>query len=163
MHKILRIIVLNVLLSITMLGGMFASYAVELQLSQDSTQKVAVQSSNKESSSLRSKGFLSSRLTMFSSRTNQQIDSDKVLSNVKVFPNPVTEYINLSYRLNKDQVVKIKVMDALGNEVLTLLNQKVEAGNQNHSFEIQNRLSTGIYFVRVAVGTETVVKRISVI
>ena len=54
-------------------------------------------------------------------------------------------------------------MDALGNEVMTLLNQQLDSGNQSHVFETHNKLSKGYYFIRVAAGTETVVKRISVL
>jgi hypothetical protein len=158
MHKLLRILVFSLMLSITMLGGMVASYAVEARIIQDSTSRISTNTSAQAK-----RGFLSSWVTLLPARSAQQADTDKQLSNVKIFPNPVTEYINLSYRLSKTQVVKIKVMDALGNEVLTLLNQRIDAGNQNHSFEVQNRLSTGIYFVRVSAGTETIVKRISVL
>jgi hypothetical protein len=59
--------------------------------------------------------------------------------------------------------VSIKVMDALGNELLTLFSQNVDSGNQNHSFDIQKRLSPGLYFLKVTAGTETVIKRISIL
>ncbi len=88
---------------------------------------------------------------------------EKLISNVKIFPNPVADQINLSFRLDKASEVSIKVMDALGNEVMTLLNQQLDAGNQSHVFETHNKLSKGYYFIRVAAGTETVVKRISVL
>jgi hypothetical protein len=85
-----------------------------------------------------------------------------LLSNVKVFPNPTVETVNLSFRLGKRVDVSIKVMDALGNELMTLLSQTLDAGNQNQSFDVQKRLSPGLYFVKVTAGAETVIKRISV-
>lgn len=88
---------------------------------------------------------------------------DKLISNVKIFPNPVADQINLSFLLDKQSEVSIKVMDALGNEVMTLLSQELDAGNQSHVFETHNKLSKGYYFIRVAAGAETVVKRISVL
>src|SRR5690606_14090911 len=45
----------------------------------------------------------------------------KTLSNVKIYPNPVSEQLNLSFRLSKETGVSIKIMDALGNEINTLL------------------------------------------
>ncbi|MFC6098712.1 T9SS type A sorting domain-containing protein [Olivibacter domesticus] len=90
-------------------------------------------------------------------------ENEKLLSNVKVFPNQISDQINLSFKLNKDSNVSIKVMDALGNEVTTLLAQRLSAGEQTNSFTIGNKLNQGFYFIRVVAGTETIVKRIEVL
>lgn len=87
----------------------------------------------------------------------------KVLSNVKVYPNPVADNLNLSYYVNKDSNVTIKIMDILGNEITTLLSQRLPAGEQINSFPIASSLNSGYYFIRLIVGNETIVKRISVL
>lgn len=87
---------------------------------------------------------------------------EKIITNVKVFYNPVAEQITMTFKLSKQNDVTIKVMDALGNEVLNLMNGSLEGGIQSLSFEANGKVSTGVYFVRVSSGTETVVKRISV-
>lgn len=87
----------------------------------------------------------------------------KVLSNVKVYPNPVSDYLNLSYFVNKDSNVTIKIMDILGNEISTLLSQRLPAGEQINSFPISSSLNSGYYFIRLIVGNETIIKRISVL
>lgn len=89
-------------------------------------------------------------------------DQEKVVSNVKVFFNPISQQITVSLKLNKQNTVIIKVMDALGNEVLALMNGALEVGNQNLNFDTNEKLTAGFYFVRVSVGAEAVVKRISV-
>lgn len=89
-------------------------------------------------------------------------DTEKLINNVKVFYNPIAEQVNLSFKLAKSSAVSIKVMDALGNEILQLMNGNLEAGVQNLSFEHGGKLTTGFYFVRVVAGSETVVKRFSV-
>lgn len=89
-------------------------------------------------------------------------DSEKLINNVKVFYNPVAEQITTNFKLSKPGTVAIKVMDALGNEVLNLMNGRLDAGMQNLSFDSNGKLTTGVYFVRVTSGAETVVKRISV-
>ncbi|UIR55086.1 T9SS type A sorting domain-containing protein [Sphingobacterium sp. SRCM116780] len=89
-------------------------------------------------------------------------DVDKLINNVKVFYNPISEQISLSFKLGKQTSVAIKVMDALGNEVLQLMNGTLDAGNQNLSFDPSGKLNSGFYFVRVVSGSETVVKRFSV-
>lgn len=108
------------------------------------------------------RSFFSSFKSFFPFKSNNVVN-DKLLSSVKVFPNPIVDQISLSYRLDKQSAVSIKVMDALGNEVMTLLNQELDAGPQSHVFETNNKLTNGFYFIRVSAGTETVVKRISVL
>lgn len=108
--------------------------------------------------------FYPSVQNAYSIRNTVSVDEEqeKVVSNVKVFYNPIAEQISVSLKLNKQNNVTIKVMDALGNEVLSLMNGPLELGNQNLSFETNDKLTAGFYFVRVSVGSETVVKRISV-
>ncbi|MFB2119464.1 T9SS type A sorting domain-containing protein [Parapedobacter sp. 2B3] len=108
------------------------------------------------------RSFFSSFKGFFPFKANN-VPNDKLLSSVKVFPNPIVDQISLSYRLDKQSSVSIKVMDALGNEVMTLLNQELDAGPQSHVFETNNKLTNGFYFIRVSADTETVVKRISVL
>ncbi|WP_257657260.1 T9SS type A sorting domain-containing protein [Parapedobacter lycopersici] len=111
----------------------------------------------------RQRSFFGALKGFFPFRMGNASMDDKLLSNVKVFPNPVVDQINLSFRLSKQQAVSIKVMDALGNEVMTLLDQQLDAGNQHHAFETNDKLTNGFYFIRVSAGTETVIKRISVL
>ncbi|WP_312187569.1 T9SS type A sorting domain-containing protein [Sphingobacterium sp.] len=93
---------------------------------------------------------------------NNVKDTEKLINNVKVFYNPIAEQINLSFKLAKSSSVSIKVMDALGNEILQLMNGNLDSGIQNLAFEHGGKLTTGFYFVRVVAGSETVVKRFSV-
>ena len=93
----------------------------------------------------------------------QQEEEDKILSNVRVFPNPVEDELNLSFKVNKDSNLTIKIMDVLGNEITTLLSTKVMAGEQNSTFNVASILNSGFYFIRLVVDDEVVVKRISVL
>lgn len=90
-------------------------------------------------------------------------DNDKILNNVKVYPNPVSDELNLTYSINKDSNVTIKIMDVLGNEITTLLTERLSAGEQMNSFNIASRLTSGFYFIRVSVGSEIITKRISIL
>ena len=89
--------------------------------------------------------------------------SDKVLSVLRVYPNPVDDQINLTVKLERESLVSIKIMDLLGNEVVTLSTERLSAGEQTKTFTIPNKLNSGIYFLRFVTGSETVVKRISVL
>lgn len=87
---------------------------------------------------------------------------DKLITNVKASYNPVVEQIVVSFNLAKQSSVTIKLMDALGNEVLHLFNGNLDEGNQNHLFDTNEKVTPGFYFLRVASGSETIVKRISI-
>jgi|SRR6185312_1143794 len=88
---------------------------------------------------------------------------EKVLNNVQVYPNPVTDQINLKYELTRNSNVTIKIMDVLGNDIITLFSQRVDPGEKNFSYALNSKLTRGFYFVRIVAGTESVIKRISVL
>lgn len=89
---------------------------------------------------------------------------DKLLTIVKIYPNPVEDQLNIILSIGKDATqTTIKIIDLLGNEVVTLANERLNAGEQTKSFSIPSRLNAGIYFLRVVAGSESQVKRISVL
>ncbi|GGI27334.1 T9SS type A sorting domain-containing protein [Pedobacter mendelii] len=89
---------------------------------------------------------------------------DKLLTIVKIYPNPVEDQLNIILSIGKDGTqTTIKIIDLLGNEVVTLSNERLNAGEQTKTFVIPSRLNAGIYFLRVMAGSESQVKRISVL
>ncbi|RNL51341.1 T9SS type A sorting domain-containing protein [Pedobacter jejuensis] len=89
---------------------------------------------------------------------------DKLLSIVKIYPNPVEDQLNIILSIGRDGTqTTIKIIDLLGNEVVTLSNERLNAGEQTKTFIIPSRLNAGIYFLRVMAGSESQVKRISVL
>lgn len=95
--------------------------------------------------------------------SRQVSDTDKQITDLKIFPNPTNGEINVSFNLKKESQVTIKVVDVLGNEVLTLLSQKINQGFQKNTFDLSSKLSGGFYFVRIMTGNESLTKRISVL
>ena len=88
---------------------------------------------------------------------------DKLLTNVQVYPNPVTDMLNVKYNVSRNAYVNVKIMDVLGNDVVTLFSQRVENGDQSITYNVNSKLTRGFYFLRIIVGTESVNKRISVL
>jgi hypothetical protein len=88
---------------------------------------------------------------------------DKLLNNVQVYPNPVTDQINLKYDLSRNSNVTIKILDVLGNDIITPFSQRVEPGEKTFNYFLNGKLTRGFYFVRIVAGTESVIKRISVL
>ena len=90
--------------------------------------------------------------------------NDKILNKVIVYPNPISDILNLSFSLSRDANVTIKIMDVLGNEMVTLFSERLSAEPTiNKQFPISSRINSGFYFIRVSVGTEIITKRISVL
>ncbi|RZK11917.1 MAG: hypothetical protein EOO43_19020, partial [Flavobacterium sp.] len=71
--------------------------------------------------------------TKFSVNKQQQQDS-KLLNNVEVFPNPVTDQLNIKYEVSRNTNVTIKIVDVLGNDLATIFSQRVESGDQKFSY-----------------------------
>jgi hypothetical protein len=92
-----------------------------------------------------------------------QSKSGKILTVLKVYPNPVDDQVNIVLRLERETMLSIRIMDLLGNEVMTLANERFPSGDITKSYQLPNRLNSGIYFLRIVAGAETSVKRISVL
>ncbi|MDP3444859.1 MAG: FlgD immunoglobulin-like domain containing protein, partial [Ignavibacteria bacterium] len=72
------------------------------------------------------------------------------------YPNPFNPETAISYTLAKQEFVTVKIYDALGKEIRTLVNQEREAGsyktNWNGTDDNGNLVSSGIYFYKINAG-----------
>ncbi|MFN5401267.1 MAG: fibronectin type III domain-containing protein, partial [Bacteroidota bacterium] len=80
---------------------------------------------------------------------------------INVFPNPSTG--NFSVAINSsdlsDQEVRIEVMNALGQSLVTQISN-MSGGNLIEGIQLDNAVASGVYFVRVHVGTNVYVNRL---
>ena len=79
------------------------------------------------------------------------IETPVIFSLKQNFPNPFNPSTMISYSLAKQSLVKVRVFDALGREIATLLNNVRDAGNHNIEFDSNffKGLSSGIYFYKL--------------
>ena len=68
------------------------------------------------------------------------------------YPNPFNPVTVIKYSLPQESVVAIKVYDMLGEEIMTLVNKKQEAGTYNIDFNGSNLVS-GIYIYQMKAGS----------
>jgi hypothetical protein len=87
----------------------------------------------------------------------------KILTILKLYPNPVSEQLNINFRLERDVNLSVKITDLLGNDIITLMNDRGVAGEQTKTFNIPTKLNPGIYFVKVNAGGDLKVLKISVL
>jgi hypothetical protein len=64
------------------------------------------------------------------------------------YPNPFNPSTNISYNLNKNAFVSLKIYNMLGQEVATLVNQPKKAGTHQVSFNAEE-LASGMYMYRL--------------
>jgi hypothetical protein len=68
------------------------------------------------------------------------------------YPNPFNPATTIEYQLPKASFVTIKVYDALGKEVVTLINEEKPAGVHEVEFEPKD-LTSGLYLYKISVGS----------
>lgn len=78
------------------------------------------------------------------------------------YPNPFNPQTKISFGVVKSGLVNLKVFDALGREVATLVNQNLKLGSYETTFRGDN-LSSGMYFYKLSVNDFTETKRMMLI
>ncbi|MDZ4712408.1 MAG: T9SS type A sorting domain-containing protein [bacterium] len=78
------------------------------------------------------------------------------------YPNPFNPTTKINFSVPVNSLVKLKIYNVLGKEVMTLINEQKQAGNYAAEFNGAN-LSSGIYFFRMEAGEFVDVKRMMLI
>ena len=68
------------------------------------------------------------------------------------YPNPFNPTTTISFLVGQRSFVTLKIYDALGNEVATLLSDYINEGLYNFEFNA-NGLASGVYYARVTAGS----------
>ncbi len=79
------------------------------------------------------------------------------------YPNPFNPSTIIQYKLGKASQVSLKVFNVLGNEIVTLVNGRQEAGSYIVNFNLNKaiyNLSSGVYFYRLEAGSFTSTKKL---
>jgi hypothetical protein len=88
----------------------------------------------------------------------EKIDDELVIdfSLEQNYPNPFNPTTNIKFQIADFGFVSLKVYDLLGREVKTLVNEELEYGTYNVSWngdnELGKKVSSGIYFYRIEAG-----------
>lgn len=74
------------------------------------------------------------------------------------YPNPFNPTSRIKYQLSKTGDVNLRVFDALGSEIKTLVNKTQSAGTYEVDFNGSN-LASGIYFYSLSVGSSNEIRK----
>jgi hypothetical protein len=82
---------------------------------------------------------------------------------LSVSPNPITNFALVKYTLNKNSLVKIEILSSDGRLLASPVNQYQEQGIHQFTWNVQDKLPNGVYFVRITTGETKQVKRITLL
>jgi len=74
------------------------------------------------------------------------------------YPNPFNPTTTIEFALPIASQVKLTIFDILGREVVTLIDETMEAGNHNISFDAAT-FATGVYFYHLKAGDRVFQKK----
>jgi hypothetical protein len=74
------------------------------------------------------------------------------------YPNPFNPTTKIPFALPQSGNVELKVFNILGQQVATLLNERMNAGNHEVLFDAA-QLTTGVYFYKLTSGNNVVTQR----
>ena len=74
------------------------------------------------------------------------------------YPNPFNPSTTIEFTLPKSEFVTLKVYNILGEDITTLVNNKLQAGNHTYEFD-GNNLASGVYIYRIEAGKYQQVKK----
>jgi hypothetical protein len=92
-------------------------------------------------------------------RDNNEI-IQKSFSLLQNYPNPFNPSTTISYQLPVNGNVTLKVFNALGQEIKTLINGFQNAGFHSLLFTLSSSLPSGIYFYQLKSGSSTATKKL---
>jgi beta-glucosidase len=76
-------------------------------------------------------------------------DNDASIHDITVYPNPVTEEVNLSFTNSLSRSATIKLIDLTGKYAQVLREGKIEHGKNTFRFSIDPDLPPGLYFIEI--------------
>jgi len=124
-----------------------------------------------------SSGFYSYRLKqidfdgsmLYSNVIEVEVAAPNKFSLKQNYPNPFNPSTKIKYAIGSRQFVQLKVYDVLGNEIVTLVNEELPAGEyevefnlnstSDKSFRLVRNLSSGVYFYQLIAGTYSETKK----
>ena len=90
-------------------------------------------------------------------RTNEPLEiEERILENKSIiaYPNPFSEKVNFRFSLDSHGFTKLTIYNTLGYEIATLINEYLDAGNHEVTFD-GTGFPSGTYFYILQSGSRT--------
>ncbi|MBK8554075.1 MAG: T9SS type A sorting domain-containing protein [Ignavibacteria bacterium] len=79
------------------------------------------------------------------------------------YPNPFNPSTTINFSIPTSSEVSLKVYDALGKEVASLVNEFKNAGNYSVNFVAASSLTSGVYYYTISAGNFTATKKLMLV
>lgn len=89
--------------------------------------------------------------------------SKRVISNIRVQPNPVVSQAQIYYSVANTQKVSIVIYNNMQQVVATLVNETKTPGNYSANWNPGSQVTNGTYTAIIKIGVETYIKQIQVL
>lgn len=83
-----------------------------------------------------------------------------VISDIRIYPNPVSDYLKVSYSLDSKVMVTIRLVNAIGSTVAELLSETRDDGVQEDTYLLKQIVRPGLYFVNIQYGSHSYSKKV---
>jgi ABC-type Fe3+ transport system substrate-binding protein len=98
-------------------------------------------------------------ITLDETFTSVALVPEKSESLIQNYPNPFNTTTTIRYKVTEPGFVSLKVLDAMGTAVATLINEKKSQGDYSIDWNASG-LTSGIYFCRLQTGKFTDTKKL---
>ena len=109
----------------------------------------------------RLKTLLTNGKVSYSAIIAVQLDGNEAVS-VRVFPNPVRDQLQLQVQSSESSSIIVSLVDANGRMVQQF-ERKLLPGNNDLLYKFNYQLQSGVYFLRMHIGKETIMQKISIL
>ncbi|MES2691623.1 MAG: T9SS type A sorting domain-containing protein [Bacteroidota bacterium] len=97
----------------------------------------------------------------YSKSLNASVKENDLVDISSIFPNPASSAATVNFNLKKSGIVKISMLNVIGQEVSSINAGNLVAGNNSVSLDV-NTLSAGVYFVNITVDGVSTTKKLTV-
>jgi len=98
----------------------------------------------------------------YSSTINVEVTTPVQFELSQNYPNPFNPSTSINFTIPQSSIVTLKVFNALGEEVKSLVNKQLESGTHSITFDATD-LNSGIYFYRIEAGQYSDVRKMTLI
>jgi hypothetical protein len=96
---------------------------------------------------------------LITSTSDDKTVVSEAYSLAQAFPNPFNPETEIAFSIPKSERVTLKIFDALGEEIATLIDEVRPAGNHTARWK-PSTLASGVYFYRLEAGTFSETKKL---